>query len=111
MSRRSRDHAAELAKIARGGAAERFVDGLQPKDALSKKAILAEFHAKDFKLEGDAFQGAKEWADQFKKDNAAHFAAATPPKTGDRHGSSGTAGEGRTANDELADALFGRTDS
>jgi hypothetical protein len=104
-----KDHAAELEKISRNGAAEKFVDSLQPKDALSKKAILAEFHSKEFKLEGDAFQGAKEWAETFKKENAAHFAATTPPKTGERHGSSGTAAEGKTASDELSDRLFGRT--
>lgn len=66
-------HKAELDKIAYNSAAEKFVDGLKPKDGLSKKAILAEFAAKEFKLEGENFIGSKEWAETFKKDNAAHF--------------------------------------
>ncbi|MDD4390596.1 MAG: phage scaffolding protein [Eubacteriales bacterium] len=82
------DHKVELDKIAYGSAAERFIDALKPKDGLSKSAILAEFTKKEFKLDGDSFQGAKEWGDQFKKDNAAHFSdtAGTPVSTGGDHG-------------------------
>lgn len=71
-------HKAELDKIAYNSAAEKFVDGLKPKDGLSKKAILAEFAAKEFKLEGENFIGGKEWAEAFKKDNAAHFDDGNP---------------------------------
>ena len=71
-------HAADLAKIAYNSAAEKFVDSLKPKDALSKKAILAEFLSKEYKLDGETFVGGKEWADSIKKDNASHFDDGKP---------------------------------
>lgn len=84
------DHKAELDKITYNSAAEKFIESLKPKDGLSKSAILAEFTKKEFKLDGEAFQGAKEWAEQFKKDNASHFLAGdgkiTTVSTGDGHG-------------------------
>jgi membrane protein involved in colicin uptake len=84
-----KNHKAELDKIAYNSAAEKFIDSLKPKDNLSKSAILAEFAKKEFKLDGDSFQGAKEWAEQFKKDNAAHFADGkddtTPVSSGGEH--------------------------
>ncbi len=72
------DFDAKLAKIAYDSAAEKFIDTLKPKDALSKKAILSEFASKGFKLEGESFIGGKEWAETFKKDNAAHFDDGKP---------------------------------
>lgn len=90
-------HAAELAKIARTSAAEKFVDTLKPKDALSKKAILAEFESKDFKLENDSFIGAKEWAEQFVKDNASHFDDGKPAPGIFQGGSGGGAPTGKRA--------------
>lgn len=74
-----KDHAAKLSEISYNSAAEKFVDGLKPKDGLSKKAILSEFTQKGFKLEGESFVGGKEWAESFKKDNASHFTDGTPP--------------------------------
>ena len=71
-------HKAELDKIAYNSASEKFIDSLKPKDGLSRSAILAEFAKKEFKLDGDTFQGAKEWAETFKKDNASHFADGEP---------------------------------
>ncbi len=68
-----KNHKAELDKIAYNSAAEKFIDSLKPTDNLSKSAILSEFNKKEFKLDGETFQGAKEWAEQFKKDNSAHF--------------------------------------
>lgn len=84
-------HKSALDKIAYDSAAEKFVDGLKPKDGLSKKAILSEFTAKAFKLENDSFVGGKEWAEAFKKDNAAHFAdgegeGSTSVSSGGGHG-------------------------
>lgn len=82
-------HKAELEKIAYNSAAEKFIDGLKPKDGLSRSAILSEFAKKEFKLDGDSFQGAKEWAESFKKDNAAHFLEGgdtTTVKSGGDHG-------------------------
>ncbi len=85
-------HQAELAKIAYNSTAEKFIDSLKPKDGLSRSAILSEFTKKEFKLDGESFQGAKEWAEQFKKDNAAHFAdgegagGATSVSSGGGHG-------------------------
>ena len=73
-----KNHVAELSKISYNSAAEKFIDGLKPKDGLSKSAILAEFMKKEFKLDGETLQGAKEWAESFKKDNAAHFDDGTP---------------------------------
>jgi len=73
-----KDHTAKLEKMAYDSAAEKYIDGLKPKDSLSKKAILAEFAAKEFKLDGENFIGANEWAEQFKKDNAAHFLDGKP---------------------------------
>ena len=86
-----RNHKAELEKIAYGSAAEKFIDSLKPKDGLSKSAILSEFSKKEFKLDGDSFQGAKEWAEQFKKENAAHFTdgegeGSTSVSSGGDHG-------------------------
>lgn len=85
-----KNHKAELDKITYNSAAEKFIDSLKPKDGLSKSAILAEFGKKEFKLDGDSFQGAKEWAEQFKKDNASHFLAGdgkvTTVSTGNEHG-------------------------
>ena len=82
-------HKAEIEKIAYNSAAEKFIDSLKPKDGLSRSAILTEFSKKEFKLDGDSFQGAKEWADQFKKDNAAHFvegdSSTTSVSTGGVH--------------------------
>lgn len=82
------DHKAELEKITYNSAAEKFIDSLKPKDGLSRSAILAEFAKKEFKLDGDSFQGAKEWAESFKKDNAAHFAEgeSTSVSSGGGHG-------------------------
>lgn len=54
-------------------ASEKFVDSLKPKDNLSRNATLAEFAKQNFEFDGEAFKGAKEWAEQFKKDNHAHF--------------------------------------
>lgn len=68
-----KNYKAELDKISYNSAAEKFVDSLKPKDGLSKSAILSEFAKKEFKLDGENFVGGKEWAEQFKKDNAAHF--------------------------------------
>jgi membrane protein involved in colicin uptake len=68
-----KNHKAELDKITYDATAEKFINSLKPKDDLSKKAILAEFKAKEFKLEGESFVGGKEWVEQFKKDNATHF--------------------------------------
>lgn len=85
-----KNHKAELDKITYNSVAEKFIDALKPKDDLSKKAILSEFKSKEFKLEGENFIGGKEWAEQFKKDNAAHFLAGdgkvTTVSTGDGHG-------------------------
>ncbi len=85
-----KNHKAELDKITYNSTAERFVDSLKPKDSLSKSAIIAEFTKKEFKLDGDTFQGAKEWAEQFKKDNSSHFLAGdgnvTTVSSGDGHG-------------------------
>lgn len=72
-------HAEELSKLTYNTAAEKFISGLKPKDELSKKAILAEFTAKGFKLDGDNFVGGKEWAEEFKKANESHFQSETPP--------------------------------
>lgn len=71
-----KDFDAKLSKMSYDSAAEKYVDSLKPKDTLSKKAVLAEFQAKGFKLDGENFVGAKEWAEQFQKDNAAHFGDA-----------------------------------
>ncbi|SHI24322.1 Phage minor structural protein GP20 [Sporobacter termitidis DSM 10068] len=78
------EYDASLAKINYDSRAEKFIDGLKPRDDLSKKAILSEFAAKAFKLEGESFIGGKEWAEEFKKANAAHFADGTgfPPPPG-----------------------------
>lgn len=73
------DHKAQLEKMAYDSAADKFIDTLNPKDGLSKKAILGEFATKQFKLEDDSFVGGKEWAEQFKKDNAAHFSDGKQP--------------------------------
>lgn len=85
-----KNHKAELDKITYNSTAEKFIDSLKPKDSLSRSAILAEFTKKEFKLDGDSFQGAKEWAEQFKKDNASHFLVGdgkvTTVSTGDGHG-------------------------
>ena len=95
----------DLAKRDYEIAAERFVDGLKPKDALSKKAILLEFKSKEFKKDDDGFQGAKEWAEQFKKDNASHFQGASD-KTGMEHNPGGE-GE-KTLADEITSEIFGK---
>lgn len=83
-------HKAELEKISYNSNADKFIDSMKPKDGLSKSAILSEFTKKEFKLDGDTFQGAKEWAEQFVKDNAAHFmdadGDATKMKSGGSHG-------------------------
>jgi len=85
-----KNHKAEIDKITYNSTAEKFIDSLKPKDNLSKSAILAEFTKKEFKIDGDTFQGAKEWAEQFKKDNAAHFLAGdgtvTTVSSGGGHG-------------------------
>jgi hypothetical protein len=83
-----KNHKAELEKITYNSAAEKFIDSLKPKDGLSRSAILAEFTKKEFKLDGESFQGAKEWAEQFKKDNAAHFTdgQSTSVSSGGGHG-------------------------
>lgn len=83
-------HKAELDKIAYNSGAEKFIDSLKPKDGLSRSAIMSEFLKKEFKLDGDIFQGAKDWAETFKKDNASHFADGetntTTVSTGGGHG-------------------------
>lgn len=85
-----KNHKAELDKITYNSTAEKFIDSLKPKDSLSKSAIISEFTKKEFKLDGDTFQGAKEWAEQFKKDNSSHFLAGdgnvTTVSSGDGHG-------------------------
>jgi hypothetical protein len=85
-----RAHKAEMEKTAYQAAAERFIDAMRPKDGLSKSAALAEFVRKGLKLEGDKFVGGQEWAGQFKKDNAAHFAegegGVTTASSGGSHG-------------------------
>lgn len=87
-----KNHKSELDKLVYNSAAEKFIDSLKPADDLSKKAILAEFNSKQFKLDGEMFQGGKEWAEQFKKDNASHFLAGdgkvTTVSSGDSHGDS-----------------------
>ncbi|QIB68259.1 hypothetical protein Ami103574_02545 [Aminipila butyrica] len=87
------DHKIELDRIAYTSASEKFIDSLKPKDGLSRNAILAEFAKKEFKLDGDNFQGASEWAETFKKDNAAHFSdgndgSSTSVSSGREHGDS-----------------------
>ncbi|ADY54705.1 hypothetical protein Sgly_0339 [Syntrophobotulus glycolicus DSM 8271] len=84
-------HKAELDKLSYTSAAEKFIDSLKPKDSLSRSAILSEFTKKEFKLDGDTFQGAKEWAETFKKDNASHFTdgedgTSTSVSSGGGHG-------------------------
>lgn len=69
-------HAEEAKQRDLDTAAEKFVDSLKPKDSLSKNAILSEFRKKEFKLDETGFQGAKEWADAFKAEHAAHFEPA-----------------------------------
>ena len=78
LEQTEKNYAAELAKITYNTAAEKFVDALKPKDALSKKAILSEFLSKEFKLDGENFVGGKEWAESIKKDNASHFDDGKP---------------------------------
>lgn len=102
-----KNHKAELDKIAYNATAEKFIDSLKPKDGLSKSAILSEFAKKEFKLDGDSFQGAKEWAEQFKKDNAAHF-TDTEDK-GKVVSTGGAHGDGLSGDDDkfLAAAMAG----
>lgn len=103
-----KNHKDELNKIAYNSAADKFIDSLKPKDGLSKKAILSEFKTKEFKLEGNMFQGAKEWAEKFKKDNASHFSDDTTVKvdSGNTHGNPlGTDIDGFIANARKAAGL------
>lgn len=67
------DFTTKLQKIEYETAAKNFIDGLKPKDELSKQAILGEFLKNEFKLKDGVFQGANEWADTTKKEHSAHF--------------------------------------
>lgn len=63
-------------------ATEKFFSGVEFSSTLAKEAAMAQFKQKGFKLDGDTFQGGKEWLDQLKKDQPEAFKAADPDPNG-----------------------------
>ena len=61
-------------------ATEKFFSGVEFSSALARNAAMAEFRAKGFKLDGETFQGGKEWLEQLKKEQPEAFKTAEPNK-------------------------------
>lgn len=66
-------------------ATEKFFAGIEFSSALARDAAIAQFKAKGFKLDGETFQGGKEWIDELRKTSPDAFKPAkeegdgTPP--------------------------------
>lgn len=62
-------------------ATEKFFSGVEFSSTLAKDAAMAQFKAKGFKLDGETFQGGKEWLEALKKEQPDAFKAADPEPT------------------------------
>ena len=75
----------QLTEFATTRATEKFFSGVEFSSTLARDAAIAQFKAKGFKLDGETFQGGKEWLEALKKDQPDAFKAVsdnpqTPPK-------------------------------
>lgn len=63
-------------------ATEKFFEGVKFSSALARDAAIAQFKAKQFKLDGESFLGGKEWLEDLKKNSPDAFKTEeqnTPP--------------------------------
>lgn len=74
LNKKLQDQQAEFATTR---ATEKFFSGVEFSSTLAKDAAMAQFKAKGFKLDGETFQGGKEWLDQLRKDQPEAFKAAS----------------------------------
>ena len=79
LNKKLQDQQAEFAMTR---ATEKFFSGVEFSSTLAREAAMAQFKQKGFKLDGDTFQGGKEWLDQLKKDQPEAFKAADPDPNG-----------------------------
>jgi hypothetical protein len=69
----------DLAKNEYSHKAEQFLSQYKFTSDLAKKAVIAEFNQKGFKIENDKFLGADDYMKQLKETNPTAFESETPP--------------------------------
>ncbi len=72
----------QQAEFATTRATEKFFSGVEFSSTLARDAAMAQFRQKGFKLDGETFQGGKEWLDQLRKDQPEAFKATEPDNGG-----------------------------
>lgn len=100
-------HAEQLKQLKMDSAIE---NGLIKAGAVNTKAVKALLDAGKISLDGDNVLGLDDQIKALRETEKWAFAAQTAPKSGDRHGTSGTSGEGATLQDEIMAKLEGKTE-
>lgn len=72
--------AEQQAEFATTRATEKFFSGVEFSSPLARDAAIAQFKTKGFKLDGETFQGGKEWLEALRKAQPEAFKQATKPE-------------------------------